>query len=168
METHLKTIVVIFAATLLISANLHADPVSQAFEEVGLGRQELIKGHPKPAEKHFIHALHLFPGWYRPALGMAVVRLQSGRPKAALKWLNKALRSEPDRWDTQLTAGRVMEATGHPKQAMKYYLKALPFSTTHRDLIRDYACALGSRVPETQNIAGFRKLGCYVGQKNNQ
>lgn len=161
METHHKTIGIIFFAMVLVAANSSADTLTQAFQAVAQGQQELAKGHPGKANGCFLRALHLFPGWYRPMLGLAVAALQAGKPKAeAIKWVNKALHIEPERWDTQLVAGRVMEAAGRPKASMQHYLHALPLSTAHRGVIRDFACALAARIPALKKIRGVRNLEC--------
>lgn len=167
METYHKAII-IFLFAIVTGPALSADPLGQAFSAVARGQQELIKGQSAQAEKAFTDALDLFPGWYRPMLGMAVVQLQMGRPVTkAIKWINKALSLEPNRWDTQLTAGRVMEAAGRPEQAMQHYLRAAYLSAAHRDVIRDYACSLAARIPKTKKTPGFQNLRCNKPQPQN-
>ena len=155
---------------MLAATSTRADSVSDAMQAVSRGQQALIKGDTAQARADFRQALRLFPGWYRPMLGMAVVQLQAGKPvRTAIKWVNKALNLEPKRWDTQFVAGRVMEAAGRPKRAMQHYLEALGLApAAHRAVIRDFVCALAARRPDLGVLDGVRQLQCSQGQQDKK
>ena len=162
--------ILVFLIVTLGATSTRADTVSDAMQAVSRGQQALTKGDTKQAEIDFRQALRLFPGWYRPMLGMAVVQLQAGKPvRTAIKWVNKALHLEPKRWDAQFVAGRVMEAAGRTKQAMQHYLKALALApAAHRTVIRDFACALAVRQPGLGDLPGVKQLQCIPAQQDKR
>ena len=148
-------------AVLFFALTAPADTVDQAYKLVSQGRQMLAAGRPIPAKKAFRQALGMFPGWYKPMLGLAAVELQAGgSTEKAWVWVDKALRLEPGRWAVQFVAGRVMEAAGHPRKALRHYLKAFDLAGVHRDQVRDFACGLVARWKGAKKCCKIKKLKC--------
>ena len=165
METVHKTLkLLVFLTVLLVSIANHADPVEQAYRLVSEGQDALNQGKTGKAERAFREALDLFPGWYKPMLGMAVVVMQrGGAHETAMKWAKRAVVLEPNRWDEQLTLARVLEAVHRPETALTHYIKAFHPACVHRDQVRDFACPLFTRLGKTNEA---KRIKCGGGGKS--
>ena len=148
----------IIMGLLVVPLASWTDPVQQAYKLVAEGQDALNQGKTSKAEMAFRTALGLFPGWYKPMLGMAVVVMQRGEaPEAAVKWAKKAVVLEPDRWEAHLILARVLEAADRAETAVLHYVKAFQLAGSHRDMVRDFACPMMVRL---KKFSDARTIGC--------
>lgn len=151
-------------------AELHAQHPKNAAIANLLGDARQLAGQGAEAEKAYIKAVELAPGWTKPRVGLAITLLDSDAAKAA-GLLEEVVRQEPANAEARLWLGEAYTRLGRTGEAQKQFELAAQDPATRADaLVRSANVMLRqNQVPEAlqqfeaAEAADPQNLGAIVG-----